>query len=162
MKKICMSLFFTLISMTTFPYKITNSPASSIKVIVALTKGSISDNIRNKATYRLEPGDSGAWNQHEIRNKLKVNNLTGWVFKGDMREWNEQPLFRIDKMPVSANLEILVEGELGGRIAGGAVDLSTGEVYNLIGLDEAAQLIKRYKPQKLPSISTILQRAHIK
>ncbi len=161
MKKIYMSLFLISISTATFPYKITNSQASSIPIRVKLIKPfQLADKI--VLDRDLAPGESFSGNLDEILKKTKAKTLK--LSSSSKHRVN----FVSTTMSPNMNLEILVQGyenffgsPFKPTMAGGAFDHSTGEVYNRIGLQKAIQMLKKNTPLRLPIISTILQRANI-
>lgn len=146
MKKII--IFCSILSpYTLLAYSIKNSPESTIPIAIAITAkpNHYPSWIANEATYTLKPGESGAWNQNEIREKLSQEFVTVWVAKTGFARWPDMPiLLKIDQMPIKAALEIIAI-EDGVRYMIGAHDKSTGQIYNEEGYNQALRHINEKK-----------------
>ncbi len=165
MKKFYIScLFLMFVSTAIFPYRITNSQASSMPVDIQL-KGPTSWVSYPLKTFTLEPGESITENLDEF---LKKGTSPIWVYT--QQRYRRRGSFGKVLLSPDMDLEILVQGYPGlspifdkpGSVVGGTIDWSTGKVYNRKELEKAVQIIKKNTPLRLPIISKLLQKANIK
>ncbi len=172
MKKAIFLLSF--VHMMTFCYKITNSSASSTTIKISVYKCGA---WLKKASSKLKPGQSAAWNQKDIRKKLKVEKICMNIDASFAQRGKNKLKIEV---PVSANIEVLAVGGLeleeklgiqkvimrdpaAGRVIYkkiidaeiGAVDYSTKQIYNRSDLEKSIQILRKYEPQNLSKVSGI-------
>lgn len=141
-------------------YAITNLP-ESIPITVAVTKSSkvTPFDTQDKAVHILDIGEKGAWNQKELREKWKKEEVMFWAYapQDDLKKESIDGRKLVVKgtIPVNANLKIIIVKE-NGLYKGGAFDAATGKYYtSKREYDDARDYAKKLKDFKEESTKMV-------